>query len=67
MPRMGSAVRTPDGYGVVVDVNLMTGMLSIKMDDAPDGAPKSFHKSFVKRLRGEREEPKPETEDDFEE
>lgn len=67
MPRVGAAVRTPDGNGVVVDINLMTGMLSIKMDDAPDGAPKSFHKSFVKRIRGEREEPKPEAEDNYEE
>ncbi|MBQ7874683.1 MAG: stage 0 sporulation family protein, partial [Oscillospiraceae bacterium] len=51
MPRVGSAVRTPDGNGVVVDLNLMTGMLTVKMDDAPDGAPISFHKTEVKRIR----------------
>ncbi len=55
-PRIGSAVKTPDGAGVVVDINLMTGMLTVKMDDAPDGAPISFHKSQVKRLRTEKEE-----------
>ena len=63
MPRIGAAVRTPDGNGVVVDLNLMTGMLTVKMDDAPDGAPKSFHKSFVKRIRGEREEIRTEEEE----
>jgi hypothetical protein len=32
------------------------------MDDAPDGAPQSFHKSVVKRSRGEREEQRTEEE-----
>ena len=31
------------------------GRLSIKMNDAPDGAPKSFHKSQVKTIRREKE------------
>lgn len=56
MPRIGNSVKTPDGTGVVLDLNLMTGMIFVKMDDAPDGSPKSFHKSVVKRIRGEREE-----------
>lgn len=55
-PRVGSVVRTPEGNGTVIDVNLMTGMLSIKMDDAPEGVPKSFHKSFVKRIHGPEKE-----------
>ncbi|MBQ2861231.1 MAG: stage 0 sporulation protein, partial [Oscillospiraceae bacterium] len=63
MPRVGSAVKTPDGNGVVVDLNLMTGMLTVKMDDAPDGAPKVFHKSVTKRLRAEKEEQKTEDEE----
>ncbi len=56
MPRIGSAVKTPDGNGVVVDLNLMTGMLTVKMDDAPDGAPKIFHKSVTKRIRSAEKE-----------
>ena len=54
-PRVGAAVKTPEGAGTVIDINLMTGMLSIKMNDAPDGAPKSFHKSQVKTIRREKE------------
>ncbi len=55
-PRVGSVVKTPEGTGTVIDVNLMTGNLNVKMDDAPEGAPKTFHKSEVKRIRSEREE-----------
>ncbi len=54
-PRVGAAVKTPEGAGTVIDINLMTGMLSIKMNDAPDGAPKSFHKSQVKTIRREKD------------
>ena len=54
-PRVGAAVKTPEGAGTVIDINLMTGMLSIKMNDAPDGAPKSVHKSQVKTIRREKE------------
>lgn len=54
-PRVGAAVKTPEGAGTVIDINLMTGILSIKMNDAPDGAPKSFHKSQVKTIRREKE------------
>lgn len=54
-PRVGAAVKTPEGAGTVIDINLMTGMLSIKMNDTPDGAPKSFHKSQVKTIRREKE------------
>ena len=68
MPRVGAGVKTPDGTGTVVDINLMTGMVTVKMDDAPDGAPKSFHKSVTKRIRGEREEIRTEIEEtDYEE
>ena len=54
-PRVGASVKTPEGVGTVVDINLMTGMLSIKMNEAPDGAPKSFHKSQVRTIRKEKE------------
>ena len=60
-PRVGAAVKTPEGAGTVIDINLMTGMLSIKMNDAPDGAPKSFHKSQVRTIRKEKEIPPEET------
>ena len=50
-PKMGASVKTPDGRGTVVDVNLLTGMLSVRMDVDPNAAPRSFHRSVVTVLR----------------
>lgn len=55
-PHVGAYVKTPEGCGTVVDVSLMAGILSVKMDDAPDGVPKSFPKEVVRILRREKEE-----------
>ena len=35
-PKNGAVVNTPEGRGVVVDVNLLTGMLKVRMDRAPE-------------------------------
>lgn len=61
-PRVGAYVNTPDGNGTVVDINLMTGNITVKMDSNPDGAPKEFHKSFLKVLHQAKFEPEPEPE-----
>ena len=37
-PKMGAIVNTPDGKGTVVDVNLITGMLSVSLHKSPDAA-----------------------------
>ncbi len=50
-PKMGASVKTPDGRGTVVDVNLLTGMLSVRMDVDPNAAPRSFHRSIVSVIR----------------
>lgn len=55
-PKTGFYVKTPEGCGTVSDINLMTGMLSVKMDDSPDGAPKTFHKTKVHVLRRSKDE-----------
>lgn len=55
-PHIGAYVKTPEGNGVVTDVSLMTGTLSIKMDAAPDGAPKTFPKDVVRVLHQEKTE-----------
>ncbi|HQQ89808.1 MAG TPA: regulatory iron-sulfur-containing complex subunit RicT, partial [Oscillospiraceae bacterium] len=60
MPRMGSAVKTPEGTGTVIDINLMTGKVTVRMDDTPDGAPKVFDKTETRSLRKDR---KPEESD----
>lgn len=50
-PKNGAVVNTPEGRGVVVDVNLLTGMLKVRMDRAPETAPMSFHAKQVKVIK----------------
>lgn len=50
-PKNGAVVNTPEGRGVVVDVNLLTGMLKVRMDRAPEAAPMSFHAKQVKVVK----------------
>ena len=47
-PKVGAIVNTPEGKGVVVDQNLLTGTLKVRMDRAPEAAPMTFH---VKEVR----------------
>ena len=50
-PKNGAVVNTQEGRGVVVDVNLLTGMLKVRMDRAPEAAPMSFHAKQVKVIK----------------
>ena len=50
-PKNGAVVNTPEGRGVVVDVNLLTGLLKVRMDRAPEAAPMSFHAKQVKVIK----------------
>lgn len=50
-PKNGAVVNTPEGRGVVVDVNLLTGMLKVRMDRTPEAAPMSFHAKQVKVIK----------------
>ncbi len=47
-PKVGMQVSTPEGNGVVVESNLISGMLKVRMDDAPEAIPKSFCKKRIK-------------------
>ena len=38
-PKVGAIVSTSDGKGTVIDVNLLTGKLTVRLDKAPDAAP----------------------------
>ncbi|MCI8350222.1 MAG: hypothetical protein HFJ86_03530 [Oscillospiraceae bacterium] len=53
-PKAGSLVETPEGRGIVTDVNLLTGRLSVRLDQFPDAAPGVFHRDDVTLLRGSR-------------
>lgn len=49
-PRAGALVSTPDGNGTVTEAALLTGMLKIRLDAAPDSPVKEYHKSAVHAL-----------------
>ena len=50
-PKVNALVSTPEGKGVVIDQNLLTRKLTVRLDKDPEGAPKVFHASEVKLLR----------------
>ena len=50
-PKVGAIVETAEGRGEVVDNNLLTGMLKVKLDRNPDAAPASVHRRDVKLIR----------------
>jgi cell fate regulator YaaT (PSP1 superfamily) len=50
-PKVNAIVMTPDGKGTVIDQNMLTGMLTVRMDKAPDAAPQIFSVKEVKLLK----------------
>ena len=51
-PKVGAIVKTPLGKGVVVESNLLSQTLKVKMDNTPDeAAPQSFKVREVKLLK----------------
>ena len=50
-PKVGAIVDTPDGKGTVLENNLITGMLKVRLDRRPDAAPLSIHRHSVKTLK----------------
>lgn len=46
-PKVGALVKTEFGNGTVTDVNLITGMLTIKMNNNPDATPKIINRKDV--------------------
>ncbi len=50
-PKVGAYVQTSEGRGSVVEANLLTGMLKIRLDKAADAAPKAFHRRDVKTIK----------------
>ena len=53
-PRAGSAVITEEGRGIVTEVSLLTGMLKVRLDKAPDSPPIAVPAATVKTIRGGR-------------
>ncbi len=56
-PRQGALVTTKEGRGTVQEVNLLTGVLKVRLDKAPDSPPIALHRDDVKVVRdGRRQE-----------
>ncbi len=51
IPKVNAIVVTPEGKGTVIDQNLLTGILTVRLDKAPDAAPATFHAKQVKVLK----------------
>lgn len=52
-PAVNSIVMTPGGKGTVVESNMLTGILHVRLDStAPDAAPQTFKVRQVKLLKG---------------
>lgn len=50
-PKNGAVVDTPEGRGTVVDFNLLTGILKVRLDSKPDAAPLVVDRKQVKTIR----------------
>ena len=51
-PKVGAIVKTPLGRGLVVEVNLITSTLKVKMDNTPeDAAPQTFKAKQVRVVK----------------
>ncbi len=57
-PRVGSTVKTPDGFGTVTDANLITGNLFVKLNDS-ESIPVKIHRDKVERTHGGKKPQKP--------
>ncbi len=50
-PRQGALVNTAEGHGTVVDVNLLTGALKVRLEKNPDSPPVTLHRNDVTIIR----------------
>ena len=50
-PKVNAIVSIPDGKGVVIDQNLLTGKLTVRLDKNPDAAPGIYKVKDVKVIR----------------
>ena len=62
-PRVGAAVQTPDGEGTVVEVNLLTGAVKVRLTDGDTASENYFNREELRpaRRRGEEREPSDKT------
>ena len=51
-PKVGAIVNSPDGKGQVIDSNLLTGMIKVRLDKIPDAAPRIYNKKRIESHSG---------------
>jgi len=57
-PPLSSVVNTPEGTGTVTEVNLISGMLRVRLDKPTELLPKYFHRDECEYIRGGKRPPK---------
>lgn len=50
-PKVGAIVNTPEGRGDVIETNLITGTLKVRMEKFPEAAPRTFKVKEVKLVK----------------
>ncbi len=50
-PKVGAIVNTPDGKGIVTEVNLLTGMLKVSLDKSQNAAPSTYNVKQIKLIK----------------
>ena len=50
-PKVGAIVNTPDGKGIVVEQNLLTGVLKVSLDKAQNAAPSTYKVKQIKIIK----------------
>ena len=53
-PKVGAIVDTKQGKGEVVDMNLLTGKLTVRLEKNPEAAPQIFNRKEVKLIKDAR-------------
>ena len=50
-PKVGAIVNTPDGKGIVTEVNLITGMLKVSLDKSQSAVPSTYNVKDIKLIK----------------
>ena len=56
-PKQGALVNTPEGKGTVVEANVLSGLLKVRLEKAPDSPPVVMTREDVKMIKDGRDKP----------
>lgn len=62
-PMLNSTVKTPDGLGLVTEVNLISGLLRVKLENPTDVLQKYYHRDACNYIKGGKRPPSPPSEE----